>query len=400
MKKLVLFIMLYAIISNCYSQKDSKTNSSGFFTIKIEELLKVKETKTLSQIASKVEYVALETNQDCIIGDNVQYFFTEKFIFVNNRDHVLKFTRDGKFISKIGNSGKGPEEIDLIKTMSVLEKKELIAIQKNSEPKLLFFNFEGQFLKTVNIPRCSEFKVLDNEDYVAYESASVGVEKYNFLLISKSLDTLSVVRNQDTWSNPKRRSIEFETSYSQPFFQFQNKPCFKSKYNDTVFYCNKNRILPRYFVDLGKYKLPIELKPEKMVLTKSTAFYDRATEFYQWTAVNASNKIFLNTANYKERDPRFFVYDIPTKNGYLLNSDTQESLGIINDWDGGINFWPIGNVNENTLFKAINVTTLQKLIENIGQKKSKYPEKQKDLIKLITKLELTDNPVLFLVTLK
>jgi hypothetical protein len=65
------------------------------------------------------------------------------------------------------------------------------------------------------------------------------------------------------------------------------------------------------------------------------------------------------------------------------------STGFINDWDGGIDFWPVGTISERKIFMPVNAMDLRKELENIrsGKKQAKYPGKQKDLLKLISELE-------------
>lgn len=84
---------------------------NDFFLINYEKSLLDKKNITLSMIASKVEYIQLETHPDCLLNTNARFFFTDSIIFVDNHVNILKFSNTGKFLKKIGTTGRGPGEI-------------------------------------------------------------------------------------------------------------------------------------------------------------------------------------------------------------------------------------------------------------------------------------------------
>ena len=148
MKTLILFVFLFLYSFNIQNDKVSKVNPDNFFQIKYETLLKKKETIGLSQIASNIEYIQLETKDDCLMWGGVKrYLFTDDFIFISNKDHILKFSREGKFIRKIGSPGRGPGEIDLIVNMSILPDKKLNNSTNECWPQTSLFHFRRRFCK-------------------------------------------------------------------------------------------------------------------------------------------------------------------------------------------------------------------------------------------------------------
>jgi hypothetical protein len=85
----------------------------------------------------------------------------------------------------------------------------------------------------------------------------------------------------------------------------------------------------------------------------------------------------------------------------LLNNGSNSSIGFINDFDGGIDFWPIGIVNDNQVYRPLNIVSLKKGLENKSEEITvKYPDKKKALEKLISDSDISDNPILMIVTLK
>mgnify|MGYP001792567426 CR=1 FL=1 len=201
MKTSIFFVFLLLYSFNTQKENVSKVNSDKFFQINYETLLKKKETINLSQIASNVEYIKIETKDECLLwGGLKKYLFTDNFIFISNRDHILKFSRDGKFINKIGSPGRGPGEIDLIVTMSILPDKKLIIVQTNIGRKLLYFTFDGDFVKTVAFTSYVPYvKVLRDGKYLTHDNGSSGKNKYTFGLVNAKMVTLSVIKNYNHW---------------------------------------------------------------------------------------------------------------------------------------------------------------------------------------------------------
>lgn len=406
------FSIIALVLLVCSFQNKPNENKSSlliapdkFFVINYEELLGKKQTIGLSQLATQVEYVKLESSKDCVIGRNPRFFFTDSLIFVGNIDHVLRFSRNGKFLGRIGKSGKGPEEIDILITMSIIPDKKLVVIQKDIPKKLMYFTFDGKFVKDVSIPRIESLKVLNNEMFIAYNSGNTGIDEYNFQLTNANRDNLSFVKNNDKWRNSVPSSLMIMYPYFEPFYEYQNRCYFKSIYNDTVYYISGNKIVPGYFIHLGKYKLPPELRPEKVWMSDNAnkeLLLKKENDSFYCNVLEDAGKIFLTSLNFRHNDIKFFLVDKKNNTGNLLINEDRKSVGFVNDWDGGSDFWPKGNVSDTKVFMPINILNFQKALEENKKKigSIKYPEKQSQLQKLVSDSDITDNPILMIVTLK
>jgi hypothetical protein len=112
-------------------------------------------------------------------------------------NHVLKFSSNGTFIKRIGNPGRGPGEISRISSMSVISDKRLLVIHCRN--KLMYFSFNGDLVKSADIPYHQEVKVLNDSRYIAFDPATNGSERYNFILANNKGDTISTVTNYTNW---------------------------------------------------------------------------------------------------------------------------------------------------------------------------------------------------------
>jgi hypothetical protein len=403
-------IILVLLAYSCNNNPGVKNTSSGsnpdkFFEINYEKVLENKQLIGLSQIASNVEYIKLETNENCMVRPVVRYWFNDSLIFISNFDHILKFSRDGRFLQKIGNPGRGPGEIDLIRIMSVLPEKRVIAVQKNAQREMLFFSYNGNLIKNVDFEaHIYQIKVLTDGKYITYETGANGSEEYTFCLMTEKWDTLSTVENYNKWiRTPSTMSIMVGYPAFEPFYFSRNKYHLKSMYNDTVYSINSDKFYPEYFINMGKFRLPQELRPERLGIEQFQKFKDNADNYRFAQVHESSNKIFLSSYCYGDSDsPIYVLYNKLTQKCLTLMNKENHSTGFVNDWDGGIDFWPIGSISDNQVFMPINPMNLQKALDEIkaNDKQIRFPEKHKQLIDLISGLDVTDNPVIMVVTLK
>jgi hypothetical protein len=387
------------------ANKISAGDSTKFFEINLEKGFNNKQTITLSQIASDVEYIVLETKEDCMVRPVVRYYFTDSLIFIRNFDHILKFSRTGKFIQRIGTSGRGPGEIDLVRNLSFLPDKKTLVVQKNYQRELLFFSFTGELTKTLDYePHIENFKILPNGNFLTYESGAAGTEDVMFCIMNENWDTLSTIRNYTKWTSTPS-SIQLMIGYPvfEPFYFSQNRYHLKSMYNDTVYEITSDKIEPKYFLNLGKYKLPDELRPERLGVNQIQKFRDNGNNYNFVQVFETAKKIFVGAFSYGESESsKYLIYDEYRKECLLLTNYNNKSSGFVNDWDGGIDFWPTGQLNDNQVFMPITPLQFKQQLSETSKNNNeiKYPESKSRLLNLISSVDETDNPILMVVTLK
>jgi hypothetical protein len=125
--------------------------STALLTFDIDQALKTKGQLKLSEIASGVEFIQLSglDSNTYISPQTWQYFAGEKVICVFNAKppEFMLFNRNGHFIRKIGNAGKGPGEFNgRMPVFAVDEKKETILIADNDLKKLILYRFSGELV--------------------------------------------------------------------------------------------------------------------------------------------------------------------------------------------------------------------------------------------------------------
>jgi len=91
---------------------------------------------------------------------------------------------------------------------------------------------------------------------------------------------------------------------------------FKDRYNDTVYTVADNKIKPTYFINLGKYLLPNELRPEPP--QSALRFRSENDKYFYVSVMEAGDMIFVTTENYKANINKNMLFDSNSSEGIFL----------------------------------------------------------------------------------
>ncbi|TFH34676.1 MAG: 6-bladed beta-propeller [Bacteroidia bacterium] len=404
MKKVTIYLILFIIVS-CVNRTDNSEvedvyNRDLFFFVDYEQIIDQEAQINLSELVSGVEYVRLETNDSCLLHRFADYHFTKDFIFVDNVTYILQFDREGNFIKQIGKPGRGPGEIGLIRILSVLDDQQLLVVQTNWARKLYYFSYVGEFIESVKISDAWNIVALPEERLLLFEGCVYGQEEYMFLLTNSEGDTTDVVLNHYKWENKTGNVMTVGYHLFYPFYRYNKSTHFKSMHNDTVYFERGDSITPEYLIDLGKYTLPQEYRPE--VLSTGTGFNEKSKGYRFATSLEANNILFIASQDYSTEEQYNIIYNRPEGVGNLLIDKSGSPSGLMNNFDGGLDFWPKGAVDDNTLFMPILPHQIigDKNLAEFSGKETLDPEKKKLFLEMVNSLSENDNPILMIVKLK
>jgi hypothetical protein len=405
MKRKILLLLVVLNIG-CNSQNDKKGISvdilpaNSFYTINIPEILKNQREVPVSEIAEKIEYVVLETSKESLLGRILDMKVTKDFIFIQHHNGALaQFDRTGSFIRYIGRLGRGPEEYIMIREFSIDEKNRRIYIQSNYNRIIQIYSFDGEQTGSFNFNEDYGFIVWSRDSlFMCFREPTRGTEEFVFTERNSKGEILQYVRNNFFWQNDNAMSYVLMNSDINVYYRLNNRLHFKGWYNDTIYtYDGNNKFVPKFFIDLGKFKLPDELRFEKKGEIESSAGY-------YWIGVKeALRYVFIMYGNYYEgenSDQGSICYD---KNEGAGNSLINKNGGneFVNDLDGGPDFWP-EYVNDSLAFQFIQAKDMKEYLnsDDFIKSTSRFPEKKEMLINQMTGLKESDNDVLMVVKLK
>ncbi len=344
----------------------------------------------LSDLIQSIEYIPLETNENSLIGSSNMFAVSSKHLVLWTlpSQHILLFSRAGKFIAKIGNKGLGPNEYYSVYGLSINEVKQEIEVFCSIGNKRMIknYDFNGEFVKGISLPiSLLTFICKDSKRglFMDRRSDSVRNEYIVYDLDKHKIVTTAVRSNSIQW----RGQGGTETG---PAIHYQRNGNFfvrNSYRNDTLFQINKdNTFIPYYSFNVGKYKMPDEVRTDIQKFMRQTPEYVFIRSLYE------TGSDFLFSYEYENRKWNV-IYNKSSGQSALFPSEK----GIPNDWDGGPDIW-FTRQDEKTMYGFIPAS------EFLEHKNKLTPKGPQSAIKRMNELKETlledDNPVFVVVTMK
>lgn len=392
-------IMLF--ITSCY--RPTKNNNK-VEEIDISQSYKKDKRILLSEIAVDISYVKLQTDSTCFFNRvknyNTDVQFTKKYIFITDKKKLLVFDFHGKFLNKIGNQGKGPGEYVSIDNFTLLPSDSLVAIFSHSQQKVFLYTFDNVFLKSFDVKFWPTALSTLNKTYLLFANPKGRRDLSDYFtmsVIDKKGELLGRLINSQ-WEKKIEQKHKIGLCIMDNFYNFLDTLSYWEFQYDTIWRVpNKNKTYPRYYINTGKDKLPFNLLLES---EKNNA--DRDKYIKLWSFIETPEYFFFRVG-YKT-ELKHILYDKYSKQAFNIFDDNVKKNNILlyNDLDGGVAFWPLGNVSESKVFSFLYGYELKELFEKelLNSKKSLWPEKRIQLYEIIKTSKIEDNPIIMIVTLK
>jgi hypothetical protein len=383
----VLLALVLGTLLSCTEiakkEKDSHpTNpTSSIFTISLGDGITHQGVIGLKEMAEEIQYVKLEFTPECALGRIVHLIATQNYFFVADIRMIYQFSRNGKFIRKVGSKGKGPGEYLGFRDLSVDETDQKLYILTNWTKEILIYGFDGNYLGKIPLKDDS----IEKCDYIGDSLLALQVHPIE----RKSLLSTELIDEQGN-SIIKVNSSVIKLSEinnwmgSNLVYSFNQKVNVKEFNNDTVFQITPQGLVPYFILELGTYASPLtytQKEPKKYIQPYRIFENDQRIIIYFFY----DDKKCIAQYN---KETGFTSVSIP-------ENDKQQ--GILNDIDNGMNFvvtmvpFSLKTTQNEWLLpvQAIN------LVKYCDQK-----EVRGNLKELMSHLKVEDNPVIMVVKFK
>lgn len=241
-------IVLVGISCFLFACSVNKIDSTSEIHVKIPSS---PSTVRLSDIA-KSSLILLPTSDSLIIDEIVRIYSSADHIYMSDVSSVYKFTRDGKFLTKLNEQGGGPNEYLNISDFFV-DDEENIWILCRTTKKLYKFSAEHQFIKSIkvnlwvqNISSLGRDILLytGNEENTANSQlhlldASTGLIKKTFKSIDKKMSQYMHVKGNNVF-----RALSDSTCY------------FSQLFNDIIYKITPDSISDLYHFNWDGHNIP------------------------------------------------------------------------------------------------------------------------------------------------
>lgn len=388
---LMLFLGLISFLS--YSQNPMKRS---LVDIDVNPNRNIAGELKLSDFAESIEYIPLETKDKCLMTNIRRYDISDNYIVAvcGKTEIVYLFRRNGRFISQLGATGGGPGEyLGGPSAVFIDEQKKHIMIVTQYQRKLVIYGLNGKFLREEEISGNDiGFYRLFHKDHFYIDSRNYNgnypfvyeIRTRDFKLVSEDIRSIPFEKRGNIWTG-----IGFNSKYI-----YENKVHTKeSSLNDTIYVIDDDfSYKPKYVVNAGKYEITPELRGE----SDGVRYMKRLEEHVQFKSFFETDNYLLLSYLY-EREKLYYAYYDKNKQKLLyFPSET----GIVNDYDGGIDFWP--RMQNNKTWSAFYEAHLFE--DELSEKKKINPKgsakAQQTFNSFIKSLDPDDNPVLIIVKLK
>jgi len=247
------FVAITICILSIISCSEDKTGKRAFV---YDEIQSTKKTLTLDQIGKTMKFIPLETTQEAQVGLISCISQTKDRIYVvsANPDNVFVFSKEGKFIKKISNPGRGPGEFFSVRQLYIEEDKNLLLLFDLF--KIMLFDLDGNHIKDIShIPCYNNGILLQNNNVLLSKQAVQGIEKLRLAEISQEGDTLATNKNNFLFNS--ENPVVFPVYKS--FVMYGKDVIYQQQFQDTIYTYNPqtHELDYRYSFDFDR-KVSIE----------------------------------------------------------------------------------------------------------------------------------------------
>lgn len=360
--------------------------------VDVESAIDNVKTVYLSEIATCLKYIPLETTPHNLISTIRQLEITKSFIFVSDGDILLKFARDGKFIKRIGRSGRGPGEYRSIMRFVVNEAEDFILI--NGEYKSIRYDLSGKYIKKeTNLPGMKF--ICNGHDRIVFYMINHEQKPKNLIVTDGNLNILHEFLNP---SPRPKTNLKFT---SAPLYLYNNKFYFKENFNDTVFCINDSILEPHIILDESRLLIDKDFSLQSTGKISDLINQLEEVENKLLTKDIFESERFIFITYLKGQDPRKVNYTRILFDKKDYNAVTVGSERFLNDIDGGLNFWPKQSVSDSVVLSWAEAHKLIEQTSSEAFKKShpKYLDQKEGFEEMVGNLTVTENPVLMVIKL-
>lgn len=417
-----LFFILFVSCKNMARKPDLLVGTKKEIfpaRINVEEARLNQEIPLLSNFSENVSYIKLKTPPNIFIRVIRDIQISKDHIFIQEglSQKVMVFDMEGNFIKQIGRIGRGPNEYIKLRSFCFDRNNEDLFFYTGNSGDIFKYNSNGELIdKLFRFPFADYMYSLNNILVFSGISGPTkgmldGITQFATTnMQGQIIDSIPLpIYSIDNW---RKKLLWFAGNF--PSTKFNGILLLYGVGEDTIFQATESgKIEPRYFLDFGKYNNPIEIRyvagsPE---MRNKRNFYITAisppieTFNNLWWKFALQKKAFLLRYDKTKQKAFTFFYKGEKEIDLATGRNSLDELGIVNDIDGGPDFFPEWSIYDDStqlFISAKEVFDLKKDLtpEYFANREIKFPDKKAKLLELVNNLEEKDDYVLMVVKLK
>jgi hypothetical protein len=367
---IIYFVVTALILAGCKNSDHEKTMLP--YNIDLEKDIGNIKSIPLSTIGSKLEYIPLETDSECLIERVSNVFVTDSFIFVSDYDRLLLFDINGNYIRQIGTKGRGPGEYTSVGDFIIDNEQREIYIL--SSRMVLVYDFEGRFKRDFNLDFPGRQFIMDENDNLILHPFNIPQPTTDTVYSWYIYDKTGTIRTK-LLNTLKRVNGGVIVPFS-PLYTYNGTPHFMEFGVDTLYNYANNQKTAYAIFHYGNMKFPPDPTMSEVPGIDGKIWISDIRETKKLLFVNVWWNMSGPISN--------CVFDKKSSTFTVLKDNSFD-----NDIDGNMHFWPEKIINDNLMIDYIDAFDL------ITYARDNNTE-SKQLKEVLEKLTETSNPVLII----
>lgn len=348
-KILLVIIFLFTVLYGCHGDStftpnfaipDSLFKKSENFA-EIDVFSVEKKPLILDSLNAKIKFIPLQSTLHAYSKRVDNLMVSDSLILINTRSSILFFNREGKFLQRYKNIGRGPSEYTTIEGFAVSFKNDLMAIADQQFIKL--YNLKAKFIKATKLPTLS-FTLSPIMGFLT--KSKLLVENARVLpQYKKGYSPLWMLNLQTGKAHPlfpknypsSTKRFHEKFVFEGQLYHFGGEYRYMSRDSYNIYNINKSgKVTLVYKLDFGKNQMPVG------------AIYD-ATHFRElrdryaiiWNLFETKNYLFLKYTRgaglQNDQHTGYVVYD---KQKRKVVAHQFKTKGLQSKKYPGLSFWP------------------------------------------------------------
>jgi hypothetical protein len=403
----IILIVILPLITSCSASEKDIVNSD-IEVIDIKSSLDNYAIVKLSDYASDIKYIPLETNDSVLISGISQLIYERETIYIlDHSDKILLFDKGGKYLRTFIRKGRGPGEyVDPFSFRVNPDNGDIYVL--DAWRGILRYDKDFNFIKIYPLPgdglTALMFEIT-GDDQVSASIADLINSKHSIVTYGK--DTSDVIFRKEAQYDFDPRKRENLTFLYHSLYLVGGKLRYYHHYNDTIYTLTNNyNSKALYFIDFGGYReqpqisandygsydadiiTPMLYRESDKLVFMSFIMRGFCREPIATTSFDKDGKEvdYYSTFDYA-------IYDKQKGEVKFLLHSVKDHQGFKEDILGGMPFW-LSYISSNqhlVMYEEVS-HTLDYL--------SEYPPQSRELKELSEIINEESNPVVIIATLK
>jgi len=393
-----VFVLVFLALMSCKGEEKEQEIQNTLTVFDLDDLRPTVDKLKLSDIAENIEYIPLETRDDCLIGNINDIQFIDEFIFVYGVGDIFQFDHQGSFIRKLFRIGKGPGEC-YARDFAIDTDNSLVYIFDNYKYKYNIYSFDGDFISSFDDPNPNNntgrhFMIHNNQlvfevaDYYIPQSFIMSYDIGKREIVYKYKNNYKEIDDSDV---QKKKGYMWNSGLLR---SFEDRILFKEKFCDTIFQTTDFiDVTPRYVFKIGNNAL--SYKDFHTIFLRDIIDKKFIVSYFE-----TSRYVFVQISAFKPLS-YIWVFDKASNIITVKKASTPEDWNLENDFDTGpgismAHIFGLGLHSGDYIYSYIEPF---KLIEALNSEDSPI-EKDSRMYELAHQVNENDNPILVKIKLK